>query len=157
METITGMLPYLNAGMLGQKAYSMIITDQRIIVAKFSNKRFKEELNKHNKELKDQGVGALGRMKESMGYTNTYIQRYFQMQPDDILNEDSENYSLTPQQINKIKFKQGHTYSDSDSQYTKPNEIIIKHTNGKTAFKFQQPTVKEAQQLLQGLLGHTFK
>ncbi len=157
METITGMLPYLNSGVFGQKAYSMIITDQRIIIAKFSNKRYKEELNKHNKELKDQGVGTLGRMKESMGYTHTFVQRYFQMQPDEILNEDSENFSLNPQQINKIKFKRGQTYSDADSQYTKPNEIIIKHSNGKTTFKFQQPTLKEAQTLLQPLLGHTFK
>lgn len=47
-EKVTGVIPYMTTGRLGRNAYTIVVTNRRLIFAKYSTKLVKEE----QKELK---------------------------------------------------------------------------------------------------------
>ena len=91
-EQIIGIIPNVKAGLLGQKTYNIVITDSNLIVAQMTNAMINEEMKKFREESKDKGDGFFKRMSSTMTAGYHVHERYFTMKPEEILNENSDNF-----------------------------------------------------------------
>ncbi len=153
-EEIVGIIPNTHAGFLGQKAYNLIVTNQRLIVAELTSDMLKNEAKKAREESKEQGEGFLKRMAKTMTSGTSYYQKYFDMPVENILNENPNNYSISVNDIKKIRIKIGMMYEDGKNN---PNEIRIKWNNGKETFRFSNIGAGEAKKILKKTFGNLVK
>ena len=154
-ETIRGIIPNTHAGLLGQKAFNLILTDRRLIVATLTSEMIKQAAKQKAEESKQQGEGILKRMAKTAFAGVDLYKKYYGMPIENILSENPGNYYLEPSMVHKISVKQGR-YDDSSGRST-PNEIKIKSTQGKHVFTFPNPSAKEAKALLTQTFGTVVK
>lgn len=153
-EEIVGIIPNTNAGLLGQKAYNLIVTNHRLIIAEMTKDMLKDEAKKVAEESKEQGAGFFRRMASTMTSGTNLYKRYYSMPIDNILGETPGNYSIAASDVKKIRIKQGMTYNDGKNV---PNEIRIKWNNGKESFKFSSIGAGEAKNILKKTFGNLVK
>ncbi len=151
-EEIVGIIPNTQAGFLGQKAYNLVVTNQRLVVAELTNDMIKNHLNKVKEESKKQGDGFFKRWAKTMtSGGNSYYQKYFSMPIENILNETPNNYSIFVNNVKKIRVKNGTT--DTDGKRI-PNEVKIKWNNGKVSFRFTSISSTDAKNILKKTFGN---
>lgn len=132
--------------------WALVVTDKRMLFAKWTQELFKKEAEKRKEEAKEAGGGKLKQFFSQLGASFTYYKKYLNMTPEEILNEHNENFALTPQDVLKIDFKRGRTRGgrgivnvrvgvsiggggDIDDLET-PHEMIITAKTGKMVFTF---------------------
>ncbi len=148
-EKVTGVIPALSTGWLGRQSYSLIVTDHRLIFAKYSSELMKQEREKAVAGLDDKGF--FGRWKASVSSGFNFHERYYEMDPETILKEDEDNYEITPEEIESVKTKSGNW--DLEHSKSQANEMTIKWSGGKEKFKFHQMNPKQVKGVLKPLLG----
>lgn len=153
-EEVVGIIPNTHAGFLGQKAYNLIVTNHRLIVAELTKDMVKEEVKKVTTESKEQGDGILKRMAKTMTSGVNIYQKYYSMPVENILNENPGNYSIAANDVKKIRVKIGMMYDDGRNN---PDEIRIKWTKGKDSFKFSSVGAGEAKNILKKTFGDLVK
>ncbi|MDI6860457.1 MAG: hypothetical protein QMD25_00365 [Caldisericia bacterium] len=137
--------------MFKQEPWALIITDRRLLFAKWTQELFKKESEKRKEETKEAGGGKLKQFFSQMGTSFTYYKKYYEMTPDEIINEHNENFALTPEDIVKVDMKKGRGKGgaiinvkvgvniggggDIDDLET-PHELIITTKTGKMVFTF---------------------
>jgi restriction endonuclease S subunit len=101
MENVVYVIPNLeyHKGFLKSTLVNLVITDQRIIVAHVK----KEMIQKAREEAKTRGESFFKRI--SSGWT--MHERYYEMSPEDIVSEASENFSIPLNGIKEVKLKGG--------------------------------------------------
>ena len=154
-ETIQGIIPNAQSGMLGQKAFNLIITDKRLIVATLTSEMIKQEAKRQAEASKAQGEGFFKRMAKTAMAGTSFYKRYFDMTPEQILAEHADNYAIEPSLVKKMRVKQGY-FNEHQSKRT-PNELRIKSSDGKNVFRFSQPTAKEVKNMLSQTFGSLVK
>ncbi|MDG6218370.1 MAG: hypothetical protein QCI00_02900 [Candidatus Thermoplasmatota archaeon] len=154
-ERIIGIIPNVSSGFFGQKSFNLIVTDKRLIVAIVTNKMLSEAIKQTREESKDTGDGVLKRMAKTASAGYTFHKKYFNMSPDKILAENTENFYLNQTMIKKIKVILG-TYIP-EKGISNPNELKIKATNGKYKFLFSNMSTKEVKTLLSHPFGNLVK
>lgn len=150
-EKIIGIIPNVDAGFLGQKSFNLVVTDKRLIAAILTGKMISEAVKQTREESKNQGEGILKRMAKTAFSGYSYHQKYFNMSPDEILSENTENFYLDNTMIKKIKVMHG-AFNHQQNIYD-PNILKIKAINKKYKFSFTSMSAKEAK----NLLAHPFK
>ena len=153
-ENIVGVIPNVQSGLLGSKAYNLIVTENGIIVAQFTNKMLKEESKKTAQDSKERGEGFLKRIGNQMASRATFHERYFSMDKDQIINENEGNYFISESEIRKIRLKSGQSFEDDKST---PNQLKIVWNSGKAKFSFTQMTTGEVKKILQQSIGSKVK
>ena len=153
-ENTLGIIPNVQSGLFGSKAYNLIITNNGIIVAQFTNKMLKEEAKKSSQDSKERGDGFLKRIGNQMASRATFHERYYSMDKDQIINETEGNYFISEPEIKKIRIKSGQHFEDGKST---PHQIKIVWNSGKEKFSFTQMTPNEVKKLLQQLVGKKLK
>jgi hypothetical protein len=120
------------SGFMGakQKAYSLTITDRRIIFAELSKEKIKALTKQAAGEAKDAGRGLLGRLGAQMNASANYHNVYRQMTPEEILAETPGNFAIERGDIQKLTFKTGMV----DESHNQSDHITIKATSGKYKF-----------------------
>ena len=151
---IIGIIPNVRAGLLGQKAFNIIITDANLIVAQMTNAMVNEEIKKVREESKDKGDGFLKRMASTMTAGYHIHERYFNMTIEQIVNETTGNFVISNDSIKKIRIKIGEIYEDGRNQ---PNTLKIVSNNAKYKYTFTQITAKQAKEILMQTLGSKVK
>lgn len=137
--------------MFKQEPWALIITDGRLLFAKWTQELFKKESEKRKEETKEAGGGKLKQFFSQMGTSFTYYKKYYEMTLDEIINEHNENFALTPEDIVKVDMKKGRGKGgaiinvkvgvniggggDIDDLET-PHELIITTKTGKMVFTF---------------------
>ncbi|MGB9842729.1 MAG: hypothetical protein ACPLN1_00050 [Caldisericia bacterium] len=137
--------------MFKQEPWALVITDQRMLFAKWTQELFKKESEKRKEETKEAGGGKLKQFFSQMGTGFTYYKKYLEMTPDDILKEHNENFALAPSDIIRLDMKKGRGKGgaiinvkvgvniggsgDIDDLET-PHELIITAKTGKMVFTF---------------------
>jgi len=154
-EQILGIIPNTHTGLFGNKCFNLIITNKRLVAASLTSEMLKEAAKKRSEESKNRGEGFLKRWASTMFSGVEYYKKYYDMQINDILSENQENFVLEPSMVNKIKIKTGH-FNEAQEK-TMPHELIIKSTNGKHKFNFSNISPKEAKNLLSKTFGATVK
>jgi hypothetical protein len=154
VENILGIIPNVHGGLLGSKAYNLIVTDKEIIVAQLTNTMLKEEANKANQEAKERGDGFFKRMGNQMNSRATFHKRYLSMSKEQIMKETDGNYTISEPEIKKIRITSGQHFEDQKST---PHQLKIVWTSGKAKFSFTEITVNQAKEMLQQLAGKKVK
>jgi len=153
-KQIIGIIPNVKAGLLGQKAFNIIITDSNLIVAQMTNDMVNEENKKVREESKDKGEGFLKKMASTMTAGYHIHERYYNMTTEQILNENTGNFIISNNSIKKIRIKMGQIYQDGRNQ---PNTLKIVCDNAKYKYTFTQITSKQAKVLLTQTIGSKVK
>ena len=113
-------------GLVKQILCYLVFYDDEIIFAYLSKERQNLEYKKHTQELKDSGAKLLTRIGSNLQFFENYGVKYYQMSKEDILKEESKNFSVKYGQIKKVKFsrpKMVH-YNDGDFKENIGNLII---------------------------------
>jgi hypothetical protein len=151
---VRGIIPNVHAGLLGQKAFNIIITETDLIIAQMTSAMVNQEIKKVKEESKNTGEGFLKRMASTMTVGYHIHERYFSMSPEQILNETPGNMIISNNSIKKIRIEMGRIYEEGKSQ---PNTLKIVWDGGKLKYAFTQITVKQAKELLTQTLGSKVK
>lgn len=103
-ERRIGIIPGISRkkGFMGMTAYNAIVTDGRIIFAVQTNEMVREETKK------DRG-GFFANMAGAMTAGYNIWKRYENMDPEEALHENPENFAINLNQIRKVKFDAGRT------------------------------------------------
>jgi len=119
MERVVYVVPNVSykKGFLSSAAVNLVITNERVIAAHIT----KETIAKG----KEKSRGLRGYLA---GVTSGYSERYYEMEPEEILKESGENFEVRMGEISEVKLKTG----DNDSG--KMDELEIK---GKKGLKFR--------------------
>jgi len=150
-ESIVGIISNVRTGLLGQKAYNLIITDKRLIAAVVTSKMLSDAAKQQAAESKAKGEGLLKRMASTAFSGYHYHEKYFEMPPEEILAENSDNFYLEPSMIKKISIKQG--YFNEHQERSNPHQLKIKANNGKYVFSFSSVNPKQAKEFLSQAFG----
>ncbi|MFW6047766.1 MAG: hypothetical protein ACOC87_00525 [Candidatus Natronoplasma sp.] len=145
------MIPALKSGFFGQRSYTMIVTDQRLILAELTNELMKKEHQKNMRRSEEEGKGFLRKLKSSMSSSFKFHHRYHDMDPVKILNENPNNYEIRLSDIKSTKLRTGAYHPDSGKAPT--HKMIIKWNGGKEKFTFERMEPKQVQEILIQVLG----
>ncbi len=99
-----GIIPGISRkkGFMGMTTYNAIVTDGRIIFAVQTSEMVREETKK------DRG-GFFANMAGAMTAGYNIWKRYENMDPEEALHENPENFAINLNQIRKVKFDAGRT------------------------------------------------
>lgn len=106
MEEIVGVLPHLlqPTGGIGSKQYTIVLTNQRLIIAQFTVQMMNEAMIQSKNRG---GKGFLGGLLAGRVLTPEnivdYTDKYWTMAPEQIIAEDPSNFSLDIQSISLVK------------------------------------------------------
>ena len=153
-ETIVGIIPNVRSGILGQKAYNLVLTTKRMIVAQLTSQMIKDEAQRRALESKERGEGRLTRYASTVTAGTSLYKRYEAMPVPEILGENPGNYAIEAGQVKSFRIKKGGVIYDGTNQLrNRPHELHLKWAEGKTVFKFSSVDDKEAKALVQKIFG----
>lgn len=122
----------LVAGFMGlkQKAYTLIITERRLVFAEITKEKTTAAVNAARDRAKAEGKGFFGQWGAQIASAGSYNDAYWQMSPDAALAETPGNWAVERSQYQGAKFRMG--MSDENTQT--PDVLTIKSSTGKWKF-----------------------
>jgi hypothetical protein len=153
-EEIVGIIPNTHAGFLGQKAYNLIVTNHRLIAAEITKDMINDAVKKTIDESKEQEDGFFKRTAKTMTSGLNLYRKYYEMPIQNIINENPGNYSISVDDVKKIRINIGMMY-ENDRQ--NPNEIRIKWNTGKETFRFSNISSSDVKNILKKTFGNRVK
>ena len=122
-------------GLFKFATYSLVFTNTRIIMAYVDDKTLQQASQDAIETAKANGAGFFKRIGVASNATSNYHQRYFSMNPNNILNETSRNFQVYYNDIRSLKVVKGRTdYDDDGTSRDRPGKVIIKTNNDKHTF-----------------------
>lgn len=152
-EKVMGVIPDLRTGLLGRDSFSLIVTQKRMIFAEYTTDLMKKERNKA--VSKSESKGMMAKLNASVSSSFNFHNRYYDMDPEEILIESPNNYEIRPEQVKSIKIRSGQW--DPESGKEAVNKMIIKWSGGKNKFNFTQMNPNQVKDLLLPLMGTKLK
>ena len=157
-EKILGVIPKvsLRRSLFKVENFNLVVTDKRIIAAKFTKEIYKKEANKRAKEAKEKGHGRFKQFLSSAGTSFTFYKRYLDMPLEEILGETAGTFTVEPSNVKDIRLKEGRSSVDEDGSENKnPNTLLIVTSNSKLKFNFNSD-INNARRLLMELFKRRF-
>ncbi len=125
----------LKKSLFKTESWTIIITDKRLVFAKYTPDIIKKEAMERKESAKEEGRSKIGQFFAQASASFTWYKRYYEMTVDEALKENAENFFLVPQDVINYQVKEGRTFTDSDGQVDKnPNELILNTNKGKMVF-----------------------
>lgn len=134
--------------MFKSEPWVLIVTNQRMLFAKWTKELFDEAAKEREEETKEAGGGRFKQMISHATTGLTYYNKYLTMPPEEILKETPENFALTPSDVTNVTMKKGRSANrgtalikinigvgQSEALET-PNQILIDAKTGKMVFEF---------------------
>jgi hypothetical protein len=90
-------------------ACAVIVTNQRTIFAQLTSKMLKDAAMDAQRKGKDEGKGFLSRWADQLRATAAHSERYWNVPPEEALNENPGNFTIPNQDIKLIKIKKRHS------------------------------------------------
>ncbi|MEA3313198.1 MAG: hypothetical protein U9Q18_02340 [Caldisericota bacterium] len=154
-EKVLGVIPHvgLKKGLFKPESCNLVITNRRVIVAKFSKDIYKKETQERVEETKQEGRGRFKQFLASASTMTTFYKRYLDMEPEDILKETPGTFTIEPSTVIKTQLKEGRRYSDEDGfEQQNPHSLLIVMPKAKLQFNFSGD-IRNARNLLSDLFG----
>lgn len=103
-ERLIGIIPGVSRkkGLFGVEGFSVVVTEKRIIFAAVTNEMIKEAAKKES-----EGKGFLAGMLGAATVEYTFHKRYYDMAPEAVLAENSQNFAVELSRIKKVKVEEG--------------------------------------------------
>jgi hypothetical protein len=158
VEVVIGVIPSAKTktGMFSSTAYTLVVTNYRLLFAKMTNDLVKENTAQVRAEAKAQGAGFFGQWGAQLKAAFAFAQRYLAMHPEAILAETPGNGFVAPAQVRQIKVERKWRSAGSDDDSSQPYlRITIETTAGKTTYDTdgETPGVNDAKLLLSRTFG----
>lgn len=148
----------LKEGLVKSTASYLVFYEDRIVVFKLMKKRQNEEIKKLQKRLKDEGKGFFKSSAAMISFWSTFGDRFYNMDPEEVLSEERENFQIFNNDVSMIEFKQSLTIVDQDSQRQKMGQIKINTPSEKLKFQHKyQDSNGNIKNVLSSLFNNTLK
>jgi len=104
-EQVVGVIPMARTktGMFSTKAYTLVFTTHRLILAEARSDLVKAEIERSRAAAKEGGSGFLGQWGAQIKAGNAFGLHYMGVDPDAILAETPGNTAVVPQEIRQLK------------------------------------------------------
>jgi hypothetical protein len=104
-EQVIGYIPVarMKTGLFSSKAYSVVFTSRRIILAELTNAIVTAAVNEARAEAKAEGKGFFGQWGAQIKAGFTVAERYLAMDPDAIAAETPGNESIALAEVRKLE------------------------------------------------------
>ncbi|WP_321420309.1 hypothetical protein [uncultured Methanomethylovorans sp.] len=119
---------------LANDSFTLVVTKDQSIFAKLTSEIMKKVAEEAKQKAKKEGKGFFGQWESQISRGMNYSQRYLSMEPEEILKENSENFSIPNSSINYVEVK----YKDNndDDAAGRPEWTINIHAHPhKLSFK----------------------
>ncbi|MGC8721523.1 MAG: hypothetical protein ACP5SB_02985 [Caldisericaceae bacterium] len=149
-------------GIFKSESWAIIVTNERLIFAKWTQDLFNKEAQRRKEESKESGSGKLKQFFSQMSASLTYFDKYYDMQPDEVSKEHPENFALRSEDITTAKLKRG-VYRDKSAaiinvriqpagssnveDLSLPHELTLITNSNKIVFQFNKNFVKAKEAL----------
>jgi hypothetical protein len=157
VEVVIGVIPSAKTktGMFSTTAYTLVVTNYRLIFARMTNDLVKENTERVRAEAKAGGAGFFGQWGAQLKSAFSFAQRYLTMHPEAILAESAGNAFIAPSQVREIKVERKWRSAGSDDDNQPYLRIVIETTGGKTTYDTdgETPNVNDAKLLLSRTFG----
>jgi hypothetical protein len=115
--------------------YTLVLTDSRMVFAELTGDMMKEAVTEAQRKGKEEGKGFFARWGDQLKATMNYSERYWQMSPDEALQENPKNFAIQNASVKKIKVSAKDTSSGSDDPGRSYTELKIESSAGKYEFR----------------------
>ena len=153
-EKMVGLIPVLKKPKSFGRwdTYAMIVTDQRSIFAQLTATMLKEAAAEAQRKGKEDGKGFFARWADQLKATMAYSDRYWNIPPDEVLNETAGNFAIPNQEINLIRVKQKTQSSYGDDVDHTITEVTIESKSKKLSYNIDGYS-KDMVNMLKGVFG----
>jgi hypothetical protein len=148
-EHVLGVVPNLAAGTFGAKSYVLVLTDSRLLVVRITSQIMAEAVRKSQEEGKAQGKGFFQRWGDQIAAGFRYSERYLSMAPEQILQENAENYAIDRSQVTRIAFANQGRGEDADAKGT----MTVEAAGRRLVFQISAGEIESARSFLRQTLG----
>lgn len=130
-ERILAIIPNVTvkAGFMGLKTrqHSVVITNNRVLLARITVARMKELSQQGREEAKNQGKGRMGQMLANPHIYEKLVELYHQLGPEGVLADHPANFAVDRAAVTKVKLK---TTAGPDGGVG--SDVLVLKANGKT-------------------------
>ena len=105
--------------------YAMVITDRRSIFPQITSQMLKDAAMEAQRKGKEEGKGFFSRWADQLKSLANFAQRYWNIPPEEILNETVGNFAIENGAIREIKVKRKEDYHGDDVASQTYTEIKI--------------------------------
>ncbi len=155
MEKVLNVIPGGSSGFLGSKVFDVVVTTERLILARTSSQIQKDAIKQVRDESKEKGEGFFKQAAAQMKSSAKLYERFFKMTPDEIKSENDDNISIDFPSIKSIKIRD--TSSTDPSQPNEQQTMLIKWVGGKMKLAYTNLNTSDAREILRQQLGKTVK
>lgn len=157
-EKMAGLIPVLKKPKSFGRwdTYALIITDQRTIFAQLTASMLKEAAAEAQRKGKEEGKGFFSRWADQLKATMAYSERYWNIPPDEALNENPGNFAIPNQEIKLIKIKQKHESGWEQESDRITTEVKIESAGKKATYNIDGYS-KDTQNMLKSIFGDRVK
>jgi hypothetical protein len=138
----------LRKGMLKVLEYNLVVTPQRLVFARVTQKMIGDAAMEAKQAVRDQGKGRMAQWGAVVGARQHICDRYRQMSVESILAEDPESFFYPLQQVREIR-----TGSDSDADDNTTEWLQVQTTTSKLRFTLAGGGSDSARKALKQVLG----
>lgn len=150
-EAILAVVPGLtrSKGFMGvvQESYTLVVTDQRLIFAAYTNRVATTAVKAARAEAKSQGKGFFGQWGSQMSAMG--MGYYLQMTPEEILAEENGSFYIPHNQVQGIKF---HSEYNSDGGIY-GDVVEFRSPGGKYSFRLKMTDERSVRKVLEPVYG----
>ncbi|MDD4984607.1 MAG: zinc ribbon domain-containing protein [Dehalococcoidales bacterium] len=136
--------------------YAMVITDRRSIFPQITSQMLKDAVMEAQRKGKEEGKGFFSRWADQLKSTFNYSQRYWNIPPEEILNETAGNFAIENSAIREIKVKRKEDYHGDDVASQTYTEIKIDSAIGEFKYNIDGRAGDEVN-ILKSLFGERVK
>ena len=146
-------------GVLSLSSCYLVFFSDRIVCSVLTKERQNQENKMLQEKIKSEGKGFFKGSAAMMSYWANYGNRYYTMNPDDILNESNNNTVIYNSQVNRIIFRSAerNQHMGNDNYTNTVGELIIEGPEKiKTTHKYGDSN-KNIKRVLESLFGDRLK
>jgi len=138
----------LRKGLLSVHEYNLVVTAQRLVFARVTEKMIQEAAMQAKQAARGQGKGFMGQWGAVIGAREAVCKRYWKMSVESILAEHPESFAVPLQQVREIRAK-----SESDADDNTTETLEIQTTTSKLRFTLAGASAGSARKTLKSILG----
>lgn len=157
-EKMVGLIPVLKKPKSFGRwdTYAVIITEKRAIFARLTSDMLKEAAMEAQRKGKEEGKGLFSRWADQLKATMSYSERYWNIPPDEALNENSGNFAISNQDIKSIQIKQKSQSGWGDDADRSITEVKIESAGKKENYNIDTYS-KDMVNMLKSIYGDRVK
>ncbi|MCR3922666.1 MAG: hypothetical protein NUK65_09155 [Firmicutes bacterium] len=142
-------------GFLKASSCFLIFSQDKIIVAILSKEMQNSESRKMQEQIKAEGKGFFKGAAAMMNFWSNFSNRYYDLSPEEILQEESSNFMIINNEVEKIVFKPADRNDNSGKSL---GELVIFAQNNtiKTTHQYSDGN-KNIKKVLESLYGKRLK